>query len=314
MRSSISSFRRFLVVFAVLTAALLLTISAATEAMIRTYVEPIDLFEQSVDIFMKAETDNAFFGDSIVAAGIIPETGDYVNLAIGGESPAMMIKKVKIFFGDKKSGRAVLPANVNMVTRQLSSFADYDEVLTEEKRPPIRLMTPRHRAYAFDYWRTFLFDNFSTRRKLLRNGGEVFSDPALNSLFLDKSEEERQSNARGKFAEYLNVDRNRVETNKAIFRDMIGFLRDRGIETCLLSYPMAKELRILGEDHDLIDEGLTFFRDLAAENGMTYVNARDLFSEPDMFIDATHMSEPAARVFTGHAIQACFGSAPGSTN
>jgi len=314
MRSSISSFKRFLTVFAVLAAVLLLTVSAATEAMIRVYVEPIDLFEQNVDIFMKADTGNAFFGDSIVAAGIIPETGEFVNLATGGESPAMMLKKVKIFYAGKDGGRAVLPANVNMLVRQLTSFADYDEILTQTGRPGIRLMTARHRAYAFDYWKTFLFDSFSTRRTTLQHGGEVFSDPALNNLFAEKSDEERSSNARGKFAEYLSVDLERIAANKAIFRELTEFLHDRDIKVCLLSYPMSLEIRSLGKDNDFVADSIGFFRSLAKEYSMTYVNAREMFSEPDMFIDATHMSEPAARRFTGHAIQACFGESTGNTN
>ena len=192
-----------------------------------------------------------------------------------------------------------------MLTRQLEAFADYEEVLSIRERPFVRFLTPRHRAYAFNYWRTLLFEEFESRRRTLQYGGEIFTDPQMNGLFATKTEESRRGNARGKFGAYLKVSVERLEANKQTYRNMLDFLGKKGVDVCLLVFPVSLEMLSLSDGDPRIEGLRAFFKEEAKERGLTYVDARTRISEADMFIDATHMSEKAARIFTPYAIDSC---------
>ena len=277
-----------------------------TESIIRIYVEPLDLFEQSVDVFLSARTKSAIFGDSIVAAGVIPETPDFVNLATGGESLDMLRRKVEIFFSDKEGGRAVIAANHNLMTRQLNGFADYDEIFAGKSRARFRIAEKRHRAYSLKYWNVFLFEKFDSRRKTLKHGGEIYVRAELNRRYVDKPEHARETHARNKVLQEAPIHSDRIPINRHRFEDTLNYLKLHGVQVCVVVFPMSPELRAIADQQAEFAATRRYFQQEAESRAMRFVNFWAYFDDAAMFIDPTHMSEDGARNFTPELINRCF--------
>ena len=306
MPSSTSSSSRWLLACLALVLLAFGSGLAATELLIRTKVEPSDLFEQHLAVYFDAETGNAAFGDSIVAYGFLPETPDFVNLATDGEVPAGTFAKVRAFFADRPAGKVIVAANHNILRRGAAPILDYDSIFGQRERPLLRITQARHRRYAFLYWHSLVFDRFQAKRRILPYGGEVHNDPADNHRFGTKPEAARLEHGRGKALRAMPRVDERSRANREAFTGMLAFLRERGAETCVVAFPMSPAFRQATRDFPVFQETQRWFRDQAERHGAGYLDLRARLDDDGLFWDPVHLAEDGGRLTTREILAQCF--------
>ena len=86
--------------------------------MLRTYVLPVDAFEQIVRKINYSNKPNAAFGDSHTAAVSNFDDKDFVNLGLGGTTIWQMSERAHYYFSKIKPGMVIIEADLHL-------FADY---------------------------------------------------------------------------------------------------------------------------------------------------------------------------------------------
>jgi hypothetical protein len=312
--SSTSSFRAWFWLVVGVALAAVGGFAAASEYLVRTQIEPVDAFEQSIGVFQRARergVRNAAFGDSIPARGLLFAGDDTVNLAFPGERPKRTAIKLEAYFRDIRPGRVILPANANMLKRPLDDTRGYEDIFTRTARKPVRLMEDRHRGYLYDYWRTLLVKRrFESSVRLAPLGGLLPVDPQALSSFATGGEAVRRREAEELVLRDLPPDEEdwfAQNPNLAIMRDMLGFLRRRGAEVCLVRFPTAPEYRRLAAQHPAFERASRAFERLAAEFGVPLKDYRERYDNPRLFENPNHINHLAAPEFARTALADCFG-------
>ena len=312
--SSISSFRGWFWLVVGLAGSAVLGFAGASEYLIRAKVEPVDVFEQSIDVFQAARARgvrNAAFGDSIPARGLLFEGGDFINLAFPGERPKRTEIKLEAYFRDIQPGRVILPANANLLKRPLDDTRGYEDIFARSTRKPLHLLEDRHRGYLYDYWRTLLIKRrFETSVRIGAAGGLLPIDPAALSTFATGDAAQRRQEAEELVLRDLPPDDEawfRDNPNIAIMRDMLAFLAARKAEVCLVRFPTAPEYRNLAAQHPAFARANRAFERLAAEFNVPLRDYRALYDEPRLFENPNHINHLAAPDFTRKVLDDCFG-------
>jgi hypothetical protein len=154
VNSSISSFRRWLVIFFALILGVWIPFLAASEWMLRTYVLPVDGFEEIVRRINNSNTPNAAFGDSHAAAVSDFNEKGFVNLGLGGTTIRQMSERAHYYFTKVKPGEVIIEADSHL-------FADYRLEAPGVHVPDsyalhrLAVFDERHRGFLLDYWERF---------------------------------------------------------------------------------------------------------------------------------------------------------------
>jgi len=287
--------------------------AVASELLIRTQVEPVDAFEQSIDVFQLAQKKgvrDAAFGDSIPARGLLFARDDIVNLAFPGERPHRTAIKLKAYFKEISPGRVILPANANMLKRPLDDTRGYEAIFSRAERKPVRLLEDRHRGYLYDYWRTLAVKRrFASSVRLEPLGGLVPIDRVALSNFSAGDAAVRWREAEELVLRDMPPDDEdwfRQNPNLAVLRDMLSFLAARGGEVCLVRFPTSPEYRQLEAQHLAFARASRAFNELAREYGVRLMDYRDRYSDPQLFENPNHINHRAGPEFARTVLNDCF--------
>lgn len=307
------SFRAWFFAVTGLGLAALGAFALASEHIVRTQVEPVDVFEQSIDVFQRARTQgvrSAAFGDSIPARGLLFEGDDYVNLAFPGERPHRTAIKLKAYYRGLRPDRVILPANANMLKRPVDDTRGYEDIFTRLERRPVRLLEKRHRSYLLDYWRTLIVKRrFESTVRMGPRGGVLPIDPARLSPFATGDAGARRREAQELVLKDLPPDDEAwfaQNPNLAILREMLAFIRELGGEPCLVRFPNAPEYRELAAEYPAFQRVDRAFAELAREFDVRLLDYRDLYDEARLFDNPNHINHLAAPDFTRRVLADCF--------
>lgn len=122
--------------------------------MLRTFVLPVDGFEQISSKMRASSIPNAAFGDSHAAAVSNFDDKDFINLGLGGTTIRQMSERAHYYFSKVKPGNIIIEADSHL-------FADYrleaQGVHVPESYASGRLAVfdERHRRFMLDYWERF---------------------------------------------------------------------------------------------------------------------------------------------------------------
>ena len=163
VNSSTSSFKHWLIIFFTLVLGVSIPFVGASEWMLRTYVLPVDGFEQISRKIRKSSIPNAAFGDSHAASVSHFDDKDFINLGLGGTTIRQMSERAHFYFSKVKPGKIIIEANSHL-------FAEYrleaQGVHIPESYASHRLAVfdERHRRFMLDYWERFTAEGLKPKK------------------------------------------------------------------------------------------------------------------------------------------------------
>jgi hypothetical protein len=305
-----SSFNGYLGrVFLGLAATLAVSLVASI-ALVKYAVEPHDRVIQSLALVQRATARNAAFGDSHFAWGFVGSP-EFPSFAAEGETIQDMELRVRFYFKNKRPGKVVIQGDPH-------SFAPYKlerathAYLDNMDNSFWQRFNDHHRQYLGMYWERVMQDGldvFKQRNELRWGwivGQEDWSAVAPNvRIGLASARFQHQTPA---------ADFERLQVTES-YRRTLAFLKERGADVCIVTSPVSHEYFKYASQNPNTVAAIDFFRHLAGQNGVRYVDFFGLYARPELanyFRDMDHLNQVGAPRFTEKVLSACFGKSSGS--
>lgn len=297
------SFKNYLIalLFGVLS-VILITITS-TELVIRFLVEPNHNFFIHLNLIKTTESSCIALGDSHTALGFTGNN-ECINLAYPGESFSDTYKKIKYLKKPENLRKIILQADPlifskNRLDAKSGIIIHY---LSSNEHSFLKVLDPLHTKNLIRYWRTLLFKRKFTPIFDVHETGWM----AYNERWTSLTFKERNLKAKKEALEQTPI-RNFSETETAtLFKNLINSYNEKGIEICLITYPMSIEFIQYAEENPVFNEVLLYFKNLAAKDKVEYINMlKWKGNNAEYFANADHLNIKGAEALTMDILQQC---------
>lgn len=284
------------------TVALLALFLGATEALIRTQVEPVDLARRQREFFFATGVGatSAVFGDSHAARGFTGMDG-FVNLASPGEVLARTRQKLALFTARGGHRRVILQVGPH-------AFAPYRQ--RGEPGPywlppwwAPRIRESNHRDNWFRYWGVVLSGRSFTPNRVLQPDGARTAREDQRGGGRDVL-----ALAAGRVLEHRPHVDPAATLSAIVLEGILDDLAKRDVEVCLTSFPVSQEYRREAARYPEFESAVRFLSELAGRHGVVYVDQRARFDDAALFFNPDHLTLEGARRFAPLSVRDCFGA------
>ena len=283
-----------------------------SEVLIRTKIDQKDLFSAHLSVFHKsktAKTENAAFGDSLIARGFHANDNHFINLGLGGESPFRTNIKLRAFFEETE------PKNVILIASPLTWFVNdptdpnsiYSTSFRYNKRPYFRMSEPRNRYFALHFWKAFIVNGeLREKTEIMRYGGMRETDEESERQYSKLSEDERIEDSKRLLRTYSQKSTH-IKHILGLYADMIAFINSRGGRVCLLSTPFSPSFRNVAKNQLTFgNKHRNLWHDLALQNGAVFVDLYNYVDDNFYFLDFQHLNNTGATKIRPVIDKLCF--------
>jgi hypothetical protein len=281
-----------------------------SELLVRYVVAPADDYDRYKALFRTARAPVATFGDSHVANAV--ENGpEVVNLGYPGESLWLMLYKARAYVEEGRGRRIVLqfsPEQFAIYRAEKDQQAVADD-LSGRNESWLKFMRPHYRGYLLGYWNA-----------LLRNPGVLLSaraEPAASAsdkvrsfASWPKDEQRRDAEIRVQLHAPLPQGRT-IEALVAQFDSALREFRQRGVDTCIVEYPLSSVYRTAADRVPTFADMRGRIRRLADKEHVRYVDLTDAMADTD-FADPDHVAPGYRDTATRLVLDRCFPGAGGA--
>jgi hypothetical protein len=303
--SSTSSFKRYLGRLLWMQVVLLLAFASTTIALVRYVVEPNDTFISRLELVKNSTATNAAFGDSHVVWGIVGSP-EFIILGTEGETIADVELRVLYYFRDKSPGKVIVQGDPH-------SFSPYKiergshAYLQDMGASFWQRFLSHHRQYLGQYWGKVIANRSLRvfRPKYEIRWGWIVGKDRWSSV--DPVMRGRQSASRVR--RQTPIEEFQRHDFAESYRRTLAFLKRRGAEICVVTMPVSYDYYTQVEGARSTASAIRFFRDVATQNDVRYVNFFGRYAEPQFdsyFTDEDHLNEIGASSFTKELLPACF--------
>lgn len=288
-----------------LVIAVVLLVLAGGEWVVRTYIVPIpSTIPYQVNLIYTEKNQNVVVGDSQMYRAFIAND-DFLNLGMGGTTIPMMEIIVDQYFKYQDPGKVIIEVAPQLFSEDYieRDTQGYDGFFTQNYPIPLKIY--------------ILEPGTGSWIKNIRS----FND--FSRLTKDRREGEAKKTAEGNWQDlsYQNRlirTRNRIRRQEPVlwaaqdiiemYGDIVGYLIERDADVCMFRTPVDETYLDLIEDHPSFEGASEIFRDISIENGVRYVDFRDLdydFSL-DKFLNQDHITPQASADIAPLIYSACF--------
>lgn len=320
MSLSISSFKSFVLAFAVVFVVGAGGFVAGSEVLVRYVVAPTDGYESYKAKIATAHAPIAAFGDSHVANGLV-SNDRIVNLGFAGDTLPLMLVKAKVYVASNPAARIILQYSPQQfaIYRAGNMQADAANEILSVSRPWLMFMESHFRGYLLGYWSAALHD--PDRVIAAFTGPSLSSGPAADEpveaskvgglVSLSPAEQRRAAEIRVQLHAPLPPSRT-VESLLAMFSDTVREFKKGGIDMCIVEYPLSNPYRKAMRGAVTFATMKDRMRRFMASEGLRLVDLTA--SLPDSaFADVDHVSARTKPALTKLVLASCFGSGQGMT-
>jgi hypothetical protein len=280
----------------------------ATELLIRSRIAPADNFTWHHKLFHSTDAKNVVFGDSHAALGFTGVEG-FVNLASPSENFPVIEAKVRHYVEKNHPRRVIVAADPNL----LSLSRDVQElkpVLSDYFKPRVfEIMSYRHSMNIVEYWKVyFKKGDFKSGRVFQPDGAQTSSDSMTESY---KSESSIQKNIE---RVQIQVPMENFEQSRSAgaFRAILDLLKDKGVETCVVSFPAAPQYVDEARKYPSFEASLRYYQEESETRGFKYLNYWTAVSDYGLFQNSDHLNHKGATILAPKVVKECFGHEKGS--
>jgi len=277
--------------------------AAATEILVRQWVEPVDLFSRHIVFFGEAASPDAVFGDSHLSLGFTGADG-FVNLAFPGENLATITAKARLYYRDRDPGRVILQADPSMLAaaRDSEPATAYQILVGETARRWVTSLSPRHRPRLMAYWRVLADgDKFSANREIQADGAQT-----MTGRFGELSEAERLAAAINEATGQRPPSDWGVSVGLAALDQLVAELTQRGADVCLVTMPMAPEYQAVADAMPEFAAARLAFDRIADRHRVARLDLWDTSVDPTLFLNQDHLNHQGATRIAPSIVGQCF--------
>ena len=277
--------------------------AAATEALVRLRVEPVDLLARHIVFFSETDSRNAVFGDSHMSLGFTGADG-FVNLAFPGENLATIVGKARLYYRDREPGRVILQADPSMLAavRDAEPPTAYETLVGEIARRWVTSLSPRHRPRLMAYWQVFVDgDGFSANRDVQVDGAQT-----MTGRFGELSEAQRLAAATDEATGQRPPSDLGVSVGLPALDQLVAELTQRGAEVCLVTMPMAPEYQAVANAMPEFAAARLEFDRLADRHRVARIDFWDAAVDPAQFLNQDHLNHQGATRIAPSIVGQCF--------
>jgi hypothetical protein len=285
--------RNFSFAFLSIVVVGVLVFVAGSEWIVRNRVAPRDRFEQYRALFKSSNAPIATFGDSHVA-NAIKSGDDIVNLAYPAETLPLMLFKAQTYAQSRQPKAIILQFSPQQFALYRADNAQ-DGIREELSAGPnswLQFTRPHFRRYLLGYWRASLNEVLSPAKAASRG-----STPAPR-LFPEWSDAEKRKSAEIRVQLHAPLAGGQ-STDRLLhsFASTLKDLRARGIQTCIVRYPLSGAYRSAASAAPSFALLSDRIRALADENGVRFVDLSSAFPDA-MFGDPDHIATSQQAIVT----------------
>jgi hypothetical protein len=292
--------RRFALVFLAIVVTGVIVFVAGSEWIVRTRVAPKDGFEQYRAMLRSATAPIATFGDSHVA-NAIRNGGDIVNLGYSAETLPLMLFKARTYADEKKPKAIILQFSPQQFALYRADNAQEGirEELAGTSQHWLQFIKPHFRRYLLGYWRGILEEAVSPSKA-------VSTGPAqAPRMFSDWPEAEQRKSAEIRVQLHAPLAGGpSTDRLLASLTDTIADLRNKGVETCVVRYPLSEVYRKAASAAPSFAQLSDRIRGLADKNGFRFVDLSSSFPDA-LFGDPDHIATSNQAIVTKTVLERC---------
>ena len=277
--------------------------AAATEALVRWRVEPVDLFARHVVFFGTADSADAVFGDSHMSLGFTGAEG-FVNLAFPGENLATIAGKARLYYRHRAPGRVILQADPSMLSavRDAEPATAYAPLIGETARRWVTSLSLRHRPRLMAYWQVFFErGGFAANRDIQADGAQT-----KTGRFDQMPQAERSAAALAEATHQRPPGDLGNSPELAALDQLAADLAARGAEVCLVTMPMAPEYREIADVMPEFALARHAFDDLADRHRVARVDLWSVAIDPAHVLNQDHLNHQGGGAIAPRIVSACF--------
>ena len=274
---------------------------AASEILLRGWVEPNDHLYLHRHFLATATAPDAVFGDSHAALGFTGQP-PFVNLAYPGEDPLTMESKVRRYFADKAPRHVVLQADPNLLSERRNREQERDYLAeTVGFGGPARVLSPWHRPQLLAYWEVALRgDGFHSIRDFQPDGAQT-RDVDFSRVDADARRHEAAQSVEEQVPDFGGP----AQQGLAALERIARFVQDSGGQVCLVTFPQSPEYRAAAADRPDYARALAEVGELADRIGARRLSLWDVFEDQAAFANADHLNVGAAKVAATRIVAGC---------
>ena len=281
--------------------------------------------EWHIDKFLSGSSENVVFGDSVASAGVHGLPG-FLNLAYPNRLPTIE-RKIRLYFSRNRPGKVVLQASPHM----FSSYIEEHEpteigyfhrnlglLLCNNSNTLGSCQLPYPWALKRLYQSTIFIKNttIDKNRKVVPQSKDssnpnIFQFDGAMTLFLrvtDLSEQERREMVNERLVLYTPDPMPEATLAGQSYRRILEYLTSRGARVCMVGMPTDSIWRQITRGYPEFREARNYFRSLAADYEIRYVDMSTSITNASHFNDSLHLNLRGALEFTPLMETACFGS------
>lgn len=280
--------------------------------LVQTHINPKDNLLKSLELLRSVnQSENSIFGDSHSAFNYaVPD--DYLNLAFPSENIEDMNRRVNIFYSKNKCGNVILPADPHLFSsyRIDAGVKSYFQV-----DPSGLLISDYHKPKLPNYWKAYL--SGALEDKVFLGDGEANQKirfhtsgwQEVNGVFAEISAEKRRNIALARVERHTPEPKHRRPKTYSLYESMIDNLLSKQCRVCMVTSPVSYDYYEASKQNSAFAESLQYFRSLAHQKGLKYVNNFGAYSGHEhlpFFHDEDHLNGVIAKQYTRDTINACF--------
>lgn len=282
-----------------------------SELLVRFVVAPGDGYERYKAEFSSAQAPIAAFGDSHVADGL-ESSKEFVNLGTASETLFLMLAKARSYAASGRGKKIVLQYAPEQfaIYRIANQQADIAEELLAGNMRWLEFMRPHFRGYLLAYWNAALRDPARIFAAFANSAPSTESEPqpADSSGLTALSPAEQRKAAQIRVQLHAPLPQGRiVEALVEKFAEVLREFRQKGIETCIVEYPLSSPYRESAAQAPTFEAMSKRFVRLAGAENVRFVDLAAAMPD-SAFGNPDHIAAHARRTVTGLVLDGCFGA------
>ncbi len=312
--SSTISFKVYLVWFFGLYVLGISSFFVFTEWMIRNRVEPHDNVLENLRLMTRPDIQSIAVGDSHVALGFDGEN-QFFTVGFPGENLLDTQARIEFLLHNSQLKKVILQADPHMFSEQrlqdtpkayLKNLNEWLGMNPGAQSGFLRTLEPYHRGKLLLYWKTFLFGTFQNAPYRIHPNGWIEMGQSWSKV---PKIQRRERALQGMKTQIPASGGFQYQAFHNLFNEIIDQLMEKGIDTCLVTFPVASEYYELAAQHPAFQKEMELFDQTARSKELKYVNGFGRFAEEkyiSYFSNEDHLGPKGAKQFSAEVMEACF--------
>jgi hypothetical protein len=293
--------------FGIALAVTIFVFATAFELFLRYSVSPYDANFRHFSLFLESSAPSAAFGDSRTAYGFSGGE-EMMNLAEPGESMGLVSEKIRLHYKDIEPRRVILQIDSRLFSLEGETVTTLE--ITNKRLAyytysgPLLLLHPWYASRKFSFLKYVLRGGKISKHSIIGADGFRPEYSSINEWPANKIS--TQAGIRALNLIPLASDKLLESRAFGAFDEIVSFLKTKGADVCLVSFPIAAALIRRQAAIPLYREFRNFMKRYASQRSLRYSSFETEIFDNALFRDMVHLNARGAKFMSKKILESCF--------